>query len=182
MKTKQLILTSLFAALTGVGALITIPLPFSPVPITLQLFFTLLSGLVLGCQFGALSQIVYLLLGGIGLPIFAGGSGGFQALIGPTAGYLWGFVLAAFVVGLFAERGRSFGMDVFAVIAGLLIIYIPGTLVLAKVAGISLSKAMPLGVLPFIPGDLIKAGVAVIVNLRVRQTDLLATSIHGLQR
>lgn len=173
MKTKNLIFTSLFAAVTGVGAFISIPLPLSPVPITLQLFFTLLSGLVLGSRWGALSQFVYLLLGGIGLPIFAGGAAGFQSLIGPTSGYLWGFVLAAFVVGFLTERSRSLGMSIFAIVLGLLAIYIPGTLVLAKVADLSVVKALSLGVVPFVPGDVIKAIFAVFVHLRVQRASFL---------
>lgn len=173
MKTKNLIFTSLFAAVTGVGAFISIPLPFSPIPITLQLFFTLLSGLVLGSRWGALSQFVYLLLGGIGLPVFAGGAAGFQSLIGPTSGYLWGFVLAAFIVGFLTERSRSLGMSILAIVLGLLAMYIPGTLVLAKVADLGLVKALSLGVVPFIPGDVIKAILAVFVHLRVRRAGFL---------
>lgn len=182
MKTKQRIVTSLFAALTAAGALISIPLPFSPVPLTLQIFFTLLAGLVLGSKWGAVSQIVYLLLGGIGLPVFAGGVAGFQALVGPTAGYLWGFVLAAYVVGLFAERTDVLGMDVCAVAVGLLVIYLFGTLLLARIAGLSLIKAMSLGVVPFIPGDLVKAAVAVLVKQRVRGVNLLSRSSSFCER
>lgn len=169
MKTRLLILTSLFAALTAVGALIAFPLPFSPVPVTLQILFTLMAGIVLGSKYGALSQLVYLVLGGIGLPVFAGGQGGLHALVGPTSGYLWGFVLAAFLIGLIAERFSSFGMDLFAMIIGLVVIYSLGMLGLHFIAGLSLSKAFFLGVTPFIPGDLVKMVVVAIVNRQIRQ-------------
>ncbi|AZR74668.1 hypothetical protein BBF96_15585 [Anoxybacter fermentans] len=164
MKTKQIILTGLFAALTAVGAMITIPLPFSPVPITLQILFTLLAGIILGSRYGALSQLIYLFLGGIGLPVFAGGSGGFQALVGPTAGYLWGFVLAAFVVGLIAEHRSSLKTDIFAMLIGIILIYLPGMMGLHWIAGLSFSKAFALGVLPFIPGDLTKVLLAALIK------------------
>lgn len=169
MKTKALILTSLFAALTAVGALISIPLPFSPVPITLQVLFTLMAGLILGKYYGSVSQLIYLLLGGIGLPVFAGGRAGFQNLVGPTAGYLWGFVLAAFVIGLIAERRSTLTTDVLALVFGLLVIYLPGTYILHRVAAITLTKAFTLGVLPFILGDLAKVAVAAFVVQQIRR-------------
>ncbi|TET40117.1 MAG: biotin transporter BioY, partial [Elusimicrobia bacterium] len=83
LKTKGMILCALFAALTAVGGLIAVPLPFTPVPITLQTFFTFLAGAILGKYLGALSQIIYLLLGVIGLPVFAKGSSGIGVLLGP---------------------------------------------------------------------------------------------------
>ena len=88
---------SMFGALTAVGAYIMIPLP--PVPITLQTLFVNLAGALLGGYLGALSQVVYILLGVIGLPVFAGGKAGAGVLLGPTGGYLIGFVVGAFVIG-----------------------------------------------------------------------------------
>ncbi len=104
LKTKGMVLCALFAALTGVGALIAIPLPFTPVPITLQTFFIFLAGALLGKYLGALSQLIYLLLGVVGLPVFAKGSSGIGALLGPSGGYLVGFIPAAFLVGYLLER------------------------------------------------------------------------------
>ena len=91
IKTKDFITVSLFAALTAVGAFISIPL--GAVPITLQLLFTLLSGILLRENLGALSQIVYISLGLIGLPIFAGGKGGIGILLSPTFGFLIGYII-----------------------------------------------------------------------------------------
>lgn len=163
MKTRQLILTSLFAALTGIGALISFPLPFSPVPVSLQVFFTLLAGVILGSRFGALSQLIYICLGAIGLPIFAGG-GGFQHLVGPTAGYLWGFIAAAFVTGLVARKMSSLTGDLVAMILGLATIYLPGMLGLHWIAGLPMNKAFLGGVVPFLPGDLAKIIAAAIIS------------------
>ena len=169
MKTRKLVLTGLFVALTASGAILTIPLPFSPVPITLQIFFTLMAGIILGSKYGALSQIVYLLMGGIGLPVFAEGAAGFQVLVGPTAGYLWGFVLCAFFVGLVSEKFRSWQMNTVAMLCGLIIIYILGVLGLHFVLGLSLIKALQVGIVPFIPGDILKLIAAVLVTIRVRK-------------
>ena len=106
MKVKTLAYISLLTALTTVGAIISIPLPFSPVPLTLQLPFTLISGVVLGPKYGAFCQLLYLALGAAGLPVFAQHRGGFNMLWGPTSGFLWGFVLSAYVTGWIAQRTR----------------------------------------------------------------------------
>src|SRR5450756_918649 len=97
----QLLLATGFACLTALGALVQIPI--GPVPITLQVLFVLLSGLVLGSRLGALSQIEYLAIGFAGAPVFAGGKSGLIALLGPTGGYLIGFVVGAYLAGLVAE-------------------------------------------------------------------------------
>ena len=94
-----MVFAALFAALTGSVAWFNIPLPFTPVPITLQTLMVLLSGTILGAELGGLAMIIYLLLGAIGLPVFAGGSSGFGALLGPTGGYLLSYPIAAFVIG-----------------------------------------------------------------------------------
>ena len=89
MTAKRLVLVGLFACLTALGALISIPTPLSVVPITLQIPFTLSAGFVLGPKDGALSQLLYLLVGAVGLPVFSRQLGGFTVLVGPTAGFLW---------------------------------------------------------------------------------------------
>jgi biotin transport system substrate-specific component len=99
-----MVYASMFGSLTAIGAYIMIPLP--PVPITFQTLFLNLAGALLGGYLGALSQVVYILLGVIGLPVFAGGKAGLGVLLGPTGGYLFGFVLAALVVGKGYRRRR----------------------------------------------------------------------------
>ena len=103
-KLKGMVFAALFAALTGAVAWFKIPLPFTPVPITLQTLAVLLSGAMLGAYYGALSMIVYLIVGAIGLPVFAGGSSGIGALLGPTGGYLFSYPVAAFAIGKMLEK------------------------------------------------------------------------------
>ena len=147
-----------FIAFTALGAFVRIPLPFTPVPITLQTFFVLLAGALLGKRLGTLSQLGYVLLGGLGLPIFAGATGGLILLFGPTGGYFLGFILAAYVVGrvLSIKEKANFGWVVLAMAVGSLIIYLLGAIHLALFAHLGVKKALLLGVFPFIPGDILK--------------------------
>jgi biotin transport system substrate-specific component len=150
--------TSLFLALS---AQIAVPLPFSPVPVTTQTLVVLLAGAILGSRLGALSVMVYLAEGMVGLPFFAKGNAGFAYFRGVTGGYLVGFVLAAFIVGLLVERGfgRNVSTTVLAMLLGNLVLYSTGVLWLQAVLHSSLSKAYSLGVVPFMLGDLYKLGV-----------------------
>jgi biotin transport system substrate-specific component len=149
-----IILSSLFVAAL---AQVEIPLPFTPVPITGQTFGVLLIGAALGSKRGTASLLLYLIEGAIGLPFFAGGAHGLSVLTGATAGYLVGFVGAAYVIGLLAERGleRSVRTSFIPFLFGTLIIYACGVTWLAVVLG-SFSKAVTLGMVPFIIGDIIK--------------------------
>lgn len=146
----------------ALSAQIAIPLPFSPVPVTLQTLVVLLAGAVLGSRLGTLSVLAYLSEGALGLPFFAKGGAGLTYFRGVTAGYLLGFIVAAFVVGLLIERGlgRKFSTTVLAMGIGNIILYCFGLPWLATVLNISLSKTMILGLVPFIPGDLYKMGIA----------------------
>lgn len=148
---------SLFIALSAQFAL---PLPFSPVPITGQTLAVLLTGAMLGSRRGALSALAYLGEGLAGLPVFAGGAAGAAHLVGPTGGYLAGFVAAAYVTGALAERGwdRRAGTVVLAMLLGNLVLYGPGLAWLARFAG--MDKALALGLYPFLVGDLLKILVA----------------------
>ena len=157
-----------FALLTAVTARVTIPLPFTPVPITLQVLAVLLSGLVLGSRGGALNQIVYLAAILVGLPLSAAGLGGPAAFVTPTAGYLVAFVPAAFVAGWISERARHWGRvrglvwEMVASLAGVLVIYGGGVAWLTVVTG-SVAVAIQQGALPFMGVDLGKAVVAALV-------------------
>ncbi len=149
-----------FAAITALTARITIPLPFTPVPITLQTLAVVLSGLVLGARGGAASQLLYLGLIAVGLPLDAKALGT-AAFFGPTAGYLVGFVPAAFVAGWLADRfsARNWWGNFAAAVAGMLVIYLVGAAWLAVMLG-SWQKAWLGGVAPFILIDLVKALIA----------------------
>lgn len=162
---RMMVFASLFAALAAVGAYIQIPIPFSPVPVTLQVFFVLLAGSMLKSKWGGLSMIVYTLLGIAGLPVFAGGSSGMGVLFGPTGGYITGFILAAYAIGKLsekAEKADKSGLFINALnmSAGVLILYACGFIQLMLVADMVPGTALALGVIPFLPGEIIKTGVA----------------------
>lgn len=144
---------ALFVAL---AAQVAIPLPFSPVPITGQTLAVLLTGVLLGSRRAGLSMLTYLVEGGVGLPVFAGGKAGVFHLLGPTGGYLVGFVVAASLVGWLAERGwdRRFISAFAAMLLGNVVIYAVGLPWLAYFVGVE--KVLLAGLLPFIPGDLVK--------------------------
>jgi biotin transport system substrate-specific component len=138
-------------------AQIEIPLPFTPVPITGQTFGVLLIAAALGSKRGMAALLLYIVEGAAGLPFFAGGASGFSILTGATAGYLVGFVAAAYVVGMLAERGmeRSIRTSIIPFLIGTLIIYICGVAWLAVLFG-NVGKAIAAGLFPFLIGDAIK--------------------------
>jgi biotin transport system substrate-specific component len=146
-------------------------LPFTPVPVTFQTLFVILSGLVLGPRLGPLSQSVYLLMGLAGLPVFSQMSGGPGAFLGPTGGFLLSFVPASWLCGIIAERTREPGMMRYCVAAyaGLVVIYVSGALWLALYLTSGAWAALCTGVLPFLPVDLVKASIAATVALRLRK-------------
>jgi biotin transport system substrate-specific component len=133
-----------------------IPLPFTPVPITLQPFAVLLVGAALGARRGALALVAYLLEGAIGMPVFAAGAAGVGTILGPSGGYLVGFIPAAFVTGWFAERGwdRRFLTTWAAMALGSTMIFACGLPWLAFYSG--WDQVLGLGLWPFLPGDLVK--------------------------
>ncbi|MBV6396116.1 MAG: hypothetical protein HFACDABA_01704 [Anaerolineales bacterium] len=141
-----------------------IVIPLQPVPITGQTFGVLLIGAALGSKRGAAAMIVYIAEGALGLPFFAGGTSGFAILSGTTAGYLVGFIVAAFVIGLLAERGleRSFRTSLVPFLVGTIVIYIFGVSWLAFVVG-GFGKAVSLGMTPFLVGDALKLIAAALV-------------------
>jgi biotin transport system substrate-specific component len=144
--------------LVALVAQIRIPLPFTPVPITGQTFGVLLVGASLGAWRGLSSLLAYLLVGALGLPVYAGGQRGWEVVQGPTGGYLVGFVVAAAVVGILAQRGwdKKLFSSILAMLAGSIIVYIFGLLWLSRVAGTDLPRTLELGLYPFLLGDAIK--------------------------
>jgi len=166
-KLRSVVLCSLMAGLMAAGAFIQVPI--GPVPIVLTNLFVLLSGLLLGARWGAASAALYLLVGAIGLPVFSGGRGGLAHLFGPTGGYLFGFVLSAWITGFIRERfHRSVNGSVIAVILGSLIIYGLGVPWVKTITQMTWNKAWMVGMVPFLPGDALKAISAVILFRSVR--------------
>ncbi len=163
---RKMAYASLFAALVAVGAYIEIPLPL--VPITLQVLFVLLAGAMLGAKWGSLSMVVYVLLGLVGLPVFSGGSSGLGVILGPTGGYIFGFIIAAFVVGYLSDKKgiSSILWNTVHMVVGLSMIFLLGATYLMHVADLSIPGAVAAGILPFIPGGIIKILLAAFIASR----------------
>lgn len=168
--TKKIALAVGIAAVTGLAAQIVVPLPWTPVPITGQTFAALLAGVLLGRWWGGISLAIYAGLGVMGVPWFQGWTGGISHLAGPTGGYIIGFILAALFLGHFTDkyiRARSFvSMLVLMLFADFVLIYVPGLLQLnvwlnlVQGKAVTLAALLGMGLLPFIPGDIVKAVIA----------------------
>jgi biotin transport system substrate-specific component len=166
-KLRWTVLASLMAGLTAVGAYIAVPV--GPVPITLATLFVLLSGLLLGSRWGVISMGLYLFIGAISIPVFSGGRGGLAHFFGPTGGYLFGYVLAAWVTGLISERSRhSVALQITAVVAGSVAIYSIGVPWLRMTTNLPWSKAFLAGMIPFLIGDGIKGAAAILLARSAR--------------
>jgi biotin transport system substrate-specific component len=166
---KGMVYASLFGAATAAAAYLSVPM--FPVPFTLQTLVLLLSAAFLGARLGALSQVIYLLLGIMGLPVFAGGKAGLGVVMGPSGGYLLGFIPAAVVVGLLlsARENPGFGWHALSMAAGTLVVYVLGVLQLSVVAHLSAEKAIAAGALPFLPGDALKIVAAAVLSGRLKR-------------
>ena len=157
---RMTVYSALFAALTAVGAYMA--LPIGPVPVVMQNLFVFLAGLILGGRWGLVSVGIYLLAGALGLPVFAGGSGGIGRFFGPTGGYLVGYLPAVFLIGWIAHKtGRRPLGDILAMLCGAAVLYACGIAWLKVVTGLPWAKALAAGMLPFLPGDALKIAVAV---------------------
>lgn len=158
---RSLVLVVAFSLLVALAAQVAVPLPWTPVPLTMQTFAVLLTGALLGSRLGALALLAYLAEGAGGLPFFQGGTGGVAPLFGPTAGYLVAFPAAAFVTGYLAERGwdRRFLTAAAAMLLGSLVILAGGWAGLAAYLH-SAAAAFASGVAPFLVGDIVKVALA----------------------
>ncbi|MCQ8781175.1 biotin transporter BioY [Mangrovibrevibacter kandeliae] len=173
MTTRDIVHIALFAALTAMlGIFPPLTIPVLAVPITAQSLGPMLAGGVLGAKRGTLSTLLFLVLVAVGLPLLSGGRGGIGVFAGPTAGFLVGWVFTALTVGFLTERFWSRLTFVlaflFSVVGGILVLYLIGLNWVAMVAGIPLGRAF-LASAAFIPGDVIKAGIAAAVIVTVRR-------------
>jgi biotin transport system substrate-specific component len=168
-KTLNAVIGVLFFILaTALGAYVRIPLEGTPVPITLQTLFVILSGAVLGWRLGFYSQLGYLLLGAIGLPIFQGYSSGISHILGPTGGYLVGFLFASSVVGIMtSQKEPNIYLVLASFIIGNIILYSLGVSWLIYIYKIEILKALSMGVIPFIPIELIKISLATLIYSKI---------------
>lgn len=164
---RPLVYTALFVALISVGAFIAIPI--GPVPIVLQNMFVLLAGLLLGPAWGTACVAVYLLVGLAGLPVFAGGTSSIGKLFGPTGGYLLGYLPAVLATGVISRTlGEKPGSDVLAMAAGSVIVYAAGVPWLKIAFSLSWGKAVAAGMVPFLPGDVLKIAAAAVIAGKIR--------------
>lgn len=165
IRTKQMVLIALMTAVTCVLGPLSIPLPFSPVPISLTNFAIFLAIFVLGMKNGTISFIIYLLLGAVGVPVFSSFRGGFQVLAGPTGGYLIGFIFLALIMGFALDHfDRKLVPTIIGMIIGMAVCYAFGTVWLAKLLSLSFKEGLMMGVIPYLPGDATKIIIAAIVG------------------
>ena len=158
---------AIMTAITVVMAQISIPMPMG-VPMTMQTFAITLAGVILGSKKGGLSILVYVLLGAIGVPVFAGFSGGVQNLIGPTGGFIISFPIMAYVIGLGVEHRKKKGMFVLMLILGTVLNYVIVVAMFCIIMNSSVMTGITACVLPFIPTAIIKAVVAALLGLQIR--------------
>ncbi len=166
---KRDVAAALFAAMTAIFTQLIIPI--QPVPITLGTMAVMMAGAVLGAHYGALSMIIYVLLGAAGLPVFAMAHGGVGVLIGPGGGFILGYILTAFVVGWCTDRwGHSFRVLIPAMIAGCLTVYACGVAWFMGLTGASMWSAMVMCMFPFLPGDVVKVLLGAFLVSRYRKS------------
>lgn len=178
-KTKNIVAIGLMAALICIAGPIAVPLPFTPVPISLTNFAIYIACGIVGTKKGTMSTIVFLLLGAVGLPVFAGFSGGVSKLAGPTGGYLIGFIFCAVITGLFADMFENkIYMYPVGMVIGTAITYLFGTVWLSMQLHLSFTQGLMMGVIPYLPGDTIKIILATLiayeVRTRIKKTQILA--------
>lgn len=159
-------LTCLFAALCSAGAFISLPVPGSPVPIVVQNLFVVLAGLLLGPLDGAIAILIFLAIGAMGFPVFSGGRGGLAHFLGPTGGYLLGYLVAGLVSGFLGRKRRLLPIALASVV-GFLSILGFGVLGLHLVKGAGWAKALAIGALPFLPGDALKCVLTIFVAMKL---------------
>lgn len=176
LSTREMVLIALMAAITCILGPFSLPIPFSPVPITFTNLVIFLSLFVLGMKNGLISYLIYFLLGLAGLPVFSGFSGGMGKVAGPTGGYLIGFFFLAVIAGLFIDHwhGKKY-VAVIGMVLGMAVCYLFGTVWLARQLGVSFIAGLSVGVIPYLPGDAVKIIIAIIVG------PILRNSVRKLQ-
>lgn len=169
MKTKDMTLTAVMAALICIAGPLTVPI--GPVPLSLATFAVYLAGAVLGPRRGTAAAGLYLLIGILGVPVFSGFSGGFQKLAGVTGGYLAGYLPCAFLTGIGAEKAAGKGKALLPAMmaAGTLVLYLTGTAWFMIQTGRTAGSALSLCVVPFLPGDALKIAAASLLTIPVRR-------------
>ena len=179
---KNLVFTALFAAISAVSGFIAVPIPGTPIPIVLQNMMVVLSGMLLGPLLGTASTVLFIVSGLLGLPVLSGGTGGFAKLMGPTGGFIIGYAFSSLASGLVAGRpavGKKITIvrTVIAAVLGFFIMYVPGVLHFMRSLDKTFSETMALCVLPYLPGDAVKAVLCVILAKALRPS--VASFVFG---
>lgn len=169
-KYANLTYPAIFAALTVVMSFISVPMPFSPVPITGQTLAVMLTGSILSVRQAGWSILTYLLIGAVGLPVFSGFSGGMGVLLGPTGGYLLACLPGAMLIALLkGKNNKIWPLALANIIGGIGIVYLVGVAWLSVFTGMGIQKAMIVGALPFIPGDIVKVAMATVLGREINK-------------
>ncbi|MFC3746936.1 biotin transporter BioY [Paenibacillus sp. GCM10012306] len=183
MKTKELVYAALFAALIAVLGLIPpIPLGFIPVPITAQTLGVMLAGCFLGKKTGGLSLVIFIILVAIGLPVLTGGRGGLVALVGPSAGYIFSWPIAAYLIGWATEKiwpqVKTWKLVVINLIFGVIVVYLIGAPVMALITNTSIWAGL-IGSIAFLPGDIIKAIIAAVITMQLKAISPIEEKVYN---
>lgn len=168
-KTATLVRVALITAVLCVLGPIALPVPGSPVPISLIHIGIYLGIYTLGAKLATVSVLVYLLVGSIGLPVFSNYGAGFAKIVGPTGGYLLGFIFMTWIIGRFVDKEKGIAATAPGYVLGNAVCYLFGSLWLSYQAGMPLAAAFMAGVIPYLPFDIIKAGLALWIGPRVRR-------------
>lgn len=167
--TQRLVLIALFTAITCILAPMSLPIPVSPVPISLTNLVLLISIYILGWKDAAISYLIYLLLGAVGLPVFSGFSGGLGKLAGPTGGYLIGFIFMTMIAGIAIQHFPDKRLPaIIGMVLATAVAYLFGTLWLAYQMELSFPAALSAGVIPYLPGDTAKIAIAVMIGPKLQ--------------
>ena len=165
-KTYDIVYIAVFAVIMAICSWISIP---ATVPFTLQTFGVFIAAGVLGGKRGTLSVLVFILLGAVGIPVFANFSGGIGVLAGPTGGYIIGFIVMAVIAGLFIDNCRKPWIQLIGMIVGTIVCYLFGTVWFCVVAGYTFQAALAVCVIPFIPADLVKMIIAMLIGPMIKK-------------
>lgn len=171
MTTAQMTVTAMMTSITCVVGPLALPIPISPVPVSLTNLVIFFMAYVLGAKYAAASYLLYLLIGMAGLPVFSGFTGGLGKMAGPTGGYLIGFIFLAVIAGYFVDRfPKSLPLHVTGMALGMVVSYICGTIWLAGQLGITFAAGLGVGVIPYLPGDAVKIILAVIAGPMLKKS------------
>ncbi|MDR0879203.1 MAG: biotin transporter BioY [Clostridioides sp.] len=169
INTRDLTICAIFASLTAILSQISIPLPFTVVPLTMQIFAVGLAGIMLGGRRAFISLLLYVFIGAIGLPVFAGMKGGIGTVLGPTGGFILGFPLMALIVGYFSDKFSSNKMNAIGLLLGLLLDYGLGVAVFMFVTDMNIIQSLTACVIPFVPLDLVKIAMVSVIGAAVER-------------